>query len=451
MRPYKPSNQIDKNGWRWLALTSGIGGLTLGGVAFMTSFVVYLIIILPILLGLAGGVLLRMAVYRGKVRNPWIAGVFALATGIAIYGTMHGADYVVFRQNATKEINRTLGNFGKEPGPEINVDKFLQQRTGANGFGGFMRYRSQTGIVVNRASLRIPVKSNITWSYWGLEFLITSAISFGFAFRTARRPFCENCHGWYNASDRLGRIKHPHLPEFLEAIDQDSAFTASKFIDPLAKVYPPSLEIHLQYCNRCQSSNGLLTLSQAFINKNSVIKFLPYRQGIILPKQSIELAQAVREHLDLSVATLSEQENPGQSQLFHQVALAQKERSEINEKTTYTYHNLPKEQLVNLQQQLSSYVQIKQAYLVQKVVQTLPESPFYLLGIVRKKSVIESVTFQTEWESEFGNELEFPGNFAIVSLNNNRKLQKQLQQIEGAIIYALAPPVKPTNQSKATI
>lgn len=455
MKPYKPSNQIDKRGWQWLAVTSGVGGMTLGGVAFATSFFVYLVVIMPVLLGLVGGALLREAVYRGKVRNPLIAGGFALITGAAIYGTMHGADYLVFRQNATQEISRVLKSSDKSSQSKagITLDMFLQERTGTTGFIGFLRYRSQTGIVVNRSSLRIPASAQITWNYWSLEFLITSAIAFGFAFGAAKKPFCESCHSWYSVKDRLGRVKYPHLPEFLEAIEQEETATASKFLDPLAKVYPPSLEVHLESCASCQNSDGILVLTQGGVNKNGVIKFIPHSTEVIYPEQSIELAQAVRESLEIRGADFSEQNSQnfgGQSQTWQQIASAQKERSTIGEKShkklykgsTYTSPNLSTEQFIALYHQLAENPHIKQAYLVQEIASTLPEIPFYLLGIIRNKHIIESATAQTEWESKFGNELEFFGDFAVVILNGDRKLQKKFQEIENSAIYTYTPPIK---------
>ncbi len=457
MKPYKPSNRIDRRGWQWLALTSGVGGITLGGIAFATSFFVYLVIILPVLLGLVGGALLREAVYRGKVRNPLIAGGFALVTGAAIYGTMHGADYLVFRQNATQEISRALKSSDKASQSKaagMTIDKFLQERTGTTGFMGFLRYRSQTGIVVNRSSLRIPVSTQITWNYWSLEFLITSAIALGFASGAARKPFCESCHSWYSISVgsslpqgyRLGRVKYPDLPDFLEMIEEENGATSSKFLAPLAKVYPPSLEVHLEGCASCQGSNGILVLSQAGVNKNGVIKQTPHSTGVISPEQALQLSQAVRESLEMRGANFEEQHPWEPNQLWQQLALAQKERSTINKKSNqksiYANHNLSPAQLTALHQQLAENPRIKQAYLVQKVVETLPEIPFYLLGIIRQKHIIESATAQTEWESKFGNELEFSEDFAVVILNGDRKLQKIFQQIEDSAIYTYAPPAK---------
>lgn len=519
MKPYKPSNQIDQRGWQWLAITSGVGGITLGGFAFVTSFFVYLVIILPVLLGLVGGALLREAVYRGKVRNPLIAGGFALITGAAVYGTMHGTDYLVFRQNATQEISRALRSSEKlsekasqSKAAGMTVDKFLQERTGAKGFTGFLRYRSQTGIVVNRSSLRIPVPAQITWNYWGLEFLITSAIAVGFAYGAARKPFCESCHSWYSLSHRLGRVKYPDLSEFLatieqktiapvaitqeavnqepitpESIEQESISPAaitqevintaitqeaikqesidqeiiqqpvaspSEFLASLAKVYPPSLEVHLQGCASCQSSNGILVLSQARVNKNGVIKLIHHSTGVISPEQAMQLTQSVRESLVIRGANLGEPNPWEPNQIWQQVALAQKERSSIDknilrkfqqkpdQESLYISPHLSPEQLTDLQQQLARNPRIKQAYLVQKVVQTLPEIPFYLLGIIRKRHIIESATAQTEWESKFGNELEFTEDFAVVILNGDRKLQKIFQQIEDSAIYTYTPPAK---------
>jgi hypothetical protein len=217
--------------------------------------------------------------------------------------------------------------------------------------------------------------------------------------------------------------------------------TASSYIDPLAKVYPPSLEAHLEHCATCQSTDGVLSLARATINKNGAIKFIPLSQGVISPEQELGLVQNLRNHLDLSLATLGEQESLGQSQLFQQIAHAQQERSTIDRHDTYTSHDLTPGQIEYIHQQLVNYPRIKKAYLVKKVVQTLPEKPFYLLGVIRSRGFLESATAQVEWESKLGNDLTLPGQFAVVLLNESRRLHKKIRVIEGAEIYT-APPKK---------
>ncbi len=507
MKPYKPSNYIDKTGAKWLLLTAGIGGITLGGVTFLVSQLIYLVVIFPVLLGLGSGWLLRQAVVRGKVRNPLAAGVVAVFMAGLLYGTMHWADYVLFRQNANAEIRRALRGSRQSSAANITVDNFLKETTGKTGFSGFLQYRSQQGLMINRSLMRLPVGSQIMWNYWGFEFLVTGAIALGFASGAARKPFCEGCQSWYNTVDRLGRLSQAQLPEFLRllglinpenphlydvnhdtannlndvAVNDEAtvnnvndaasnvenvnhgtadnvenppvlvnrAVLASRLINPLTKVYPPSLEVHLQHCANCEQTNGLLQIERSSIDKNGLVKFHHFQQGIISSEQIIGLYQGLQESLGFqSSGDLGVSEH---SHLWQQVNVAHQERcgslslreSIHKEKDIYIPHDLTSEQLETLHQQLSTlptFSQIKQAYLVQKALDNLPEHPFYLLGIIRSKGFLESATAQVEWESVLGNALSLPGDFAVVLLNENRKIQQSLQNIEGANFYTA--PVK---------
>jgi|GEM_PF-4743531 len=500
MKSYKPSNYIDKTGTQWLLLTAGIGGITLGGVTFLVSQLIYLVVIFPVLLGLGSGWLLRRAVVRGKVRHPLAAGAAAVFMAGLLYGTMHWADYALFRQNATAEIRRALRGSRQSSAANaasITVDSFLKEMTGKTGFTGFLQYRSQQGLMINRSLMRLPVGSQVMWNYWGFEFLVTGAIALGFAYGAARKPFCEGCQSWYNTDDRLGRLSQAQLPEFLrllgstleaggyaknqqnprvDNVNNDAAITvddvvannevavsnvddvvannvenppvlvngavlASQLINPLTKVYPPSLEVHLQHCANCERTDGLLQIFQSSIDKNGLVKFHHFQQGIISIEQVLGLYQGLQESLgfqssmDLGVS--------GYSHLWQQVTVAHQERSNHKKKDIYIPHNLTPEQLETICQQLSTlptFSQIKQAYLVQKALDNLPEHPFYLLGIIRSKGFLESATAQVEWESVLGNALSLPGDFAVVLLNENRKLKQPLQNIEGANFYTA--PVK---------
>ncbi len=520
MKSYKPSNYIDKTGGKWLLLTAGIGGITLGGVTFLVSQLIYLVVIFPVLLGLGSGWLLRRAVVRGKVRHPLAAGAAAVLMAGLLYGTMHWADYILFRQNATAEIRRALRGSRQSSAANaasITVDSFLKEKTEKTGFTGFLQYRSQQGLMINRSLIRLPVGSQVMWNYWGLEFLVTGAIALGFAYGAARKPFCEGCQSWYDTDDRLGRLSQAQLPEFLRLlgstlkagsyandqqnlrvenvnneaavnnvddvavnnevtnnVDDDvavnnevtvnnvddivvnnevannvenppvlvnEAVLASKLINPLTKVYPPSLEVHLQHCANCDRTDGLLQIDRSSIDKNGLIKFHHFQEGIISIEQVLGLYQGLQESLDLQSST--ELGVSGYSHLWQRVTVAHKERLNHKKEDVYIPHNLTPEQLETIHQQLSTlpiYSQIKQAYLVQKALDNLPENPFYILGITRNKGFIESATAQVEWESILGNALSLPGDFAVIILSENRKLNSSLQNIEGANFYTA--PVK---------
>lgn len=83
-----------------------------------------------------------------------------------------------------------------------------------------------------------------------------------------------------------------------------------------------------------------------------------------------------------------------------------------------------------------SPAQLKQAYLVQKVLQYFPQKPLYVLAVSRHRGFFELSSYNKDREliTELAN--EFPSNTYIIFLNNDtKKLEKKLRKIEGAAIY----------------
>jgi hypothetical protein len=69
MKPYRPSNKVPSAGFMWLLLSSILGGLAIGGLTFFVSNLIYLIILFPLGMGFAGGIVSATAIQQGKVRN----------------------------------------------------------------------------------------------------------------------------------------------------------------------------------------------------------------------------------------------------------------------------------------------------------------------------------------------------------------------------------------------
>jgi hypothetical protein len=73
---------------------------------------------------------------------------------------------------------------------------------------------------------------------------------------------------------------------------------------------------------------------------------------------------------------------------------------------------------------------------VRKTVNYSPEKPSYVLGIVRRKGLIESEAAETKLMAQLMTELVFPGQMLVIGLNKNKAIAKQLQQIDNAAIYS---------------
>ncbi|NEQ22776.1 MAG: peptidase, partial [Microcoleus sp. SIO2G3] len=125
---------------------------------------------------------------------------------------------------------------------------------------------------------------------------------------------------------------------------------------------------------------------------------------------------------------------------------AQQERSGVSESDRFQPHGLSTKVEAQFQQQLARYPQIKEAYLVRKVVKFFPEQHYYVLGIVRRRALFE-------WEGEdqklfkylaqdeelfkpLQDASEFPIQAWISLISRaNHGLTKPLRQAAGVAIY----------------
>ncbi len=134
MKPYQPSNKVTSTGLKWLLLSSVIGGLAIGGLTHLISLsVAYLIVVFPLAMGFTGGKVMVVAIRQGKVRNPAIATIFGILTGLLMYGSLHGAGYWQFKQSVSEQITKKQE---AESGNQFNniIDTLLQEKTGSKGF-----------------------------------------------------------------------------------------------------------------------------------------------------------------------------------------------------------------------------------------------------------------------------------------------------------------------------
>jgi hypothetical protein len=117
---------------------------------------------------------------------------------------------------------------------------------------------------------------------------------------------------------------------------------------------------------------------------------------------------------------------------------ARKDRSFVSASDEFKPHKLAGSEVKKLYQQLYNYQNLKQAYLVQKVVKYFPEKPFYVMGVERHRGWFEldSARHDNSLIDRLANEVQFPGNAYIIILNNNRNnIAKKLRKVEQSAIY----------------
>ncbi|MGD1871754.1 MAG: M48 family metalloprotease [Mastigocoleus sp.] len=111
---------------------------------------------------------------------------------------------------------------------------------------------------------------------------------------------------------------------------------------------------------------------------------------------------------------------------------SQQERSTVEDTDKFIPHNLPADEIRQISEYLSSYSQIKEAYLVRKKVNIFPEKGLYILGIIRRYSVNSEVGYDYDGElcEWIESEISFSGDFEIIiSHQRNMGLMKVMRQV----------------------
>lgn len=136
--------------------------------------------------------------------------------------------------------------------------------------------------------------------------------------------------------------------------------------------------------------------------------------------------------------TQEAQEYRKRAEQHYQLLLkAQQERADVSKSDSFKSHTLKESEVNELKQHLASYPQIKEAYLVEKVVKYFPEKRFCILGIVRKRDLIESVNVNQELIDLLAENFEFPTEGQIIVLNHSHygKVRKKMTQIARSLIF----------------
>ena len=293
MKPYQPSNKVTNAGFRWLLLSSVVGGTVIGTATYLISRLFYLIVLFPIGMGMLGGGAVALAVHKGKVRNPTIATLFGLLTGLILYGSMYGADYWQFKQTASQEIAKNSSP-GDGTQNDRLIDSFLQEQTGSSGFIGYVKYKAQLGVSIGRfGSKGANLGETGTWIYWLIEFAAIEIIIAFLARSAASEAFCESCNEWYKSKERVGDVELQSRENFLSLLQKDQFAPAGQLISAFQNLPVPNLQVHLQSCPACKLSDSLLTVNDASLDNKGNLQEKEAAQGMISPRQLYQLQNAI--------------------------------------------------------------------------------------------------------------------------------------------------------------
>lgn len=297
MRTYRASGIAPMPGIMRLAVFAVVGGLFIGGAFGLVSHFFDLLIIFPLLMGLAGGAAVASAISTGKVRNVLVAIFFSLLIGVITYGSTHYVDYIFFQHEVRTELlDKVAPEKAGAADTFVNAftDMMLEKETGSTGFPGYMKLVAKNGVKIGHAgsdmSSKKPMLTGVgVWILWAVELLLCLGAGLALAIPAANKPFCENCEAWYQDEVLARYATDTQSTALLAALNNGDFSAASALLSTIDVTDIPRLELYLQHCPRCQSNYTMLILKRLTMNKKNETNRSELVTGLITPAEETDL------------------------------------------------------------------------------------------------------------------------------------------------------------------
>jgi hypothetical protein len=286
-RPYRPSGSSDPGSLPILAAGSIVVGIAAGAAESIVGQWFHLLIIFPLLVGLAVGVFAAWLVARRRIRAPLAAAVVAGLGGLTTQLAYHVTGYVRFRA----ELEETVRSRG------LTVDQALERATGSAGFTGYMLFMAEQGVTIKRTGQSSGVQVSGTGSFilWGVETLLALGAAAALARSRAMEPFCERCKLWYGAEQpiSLGSPDDAHVRSVVAALDARDLPRAVEALG--ARTEDAQSTLTLRGCPRCEEHEPVLSYQVVTRLKKKPQVRLKYRT-LLRPIEAADLRRAAAAH-----------------------------------------------------------------------------------------------------------------------------------------------------------
>jgi hypothetical protein len=301
MKPFQPSGVIPPLGLLLLAAAVLVGGAVIGvAVSFLSNFV-YLILVFPMGMGLAGGALLAAAVRAGKVRSPVAAMVAGVLLALVIYGSLWTTDYLQLRTN---EVDSFLAETPTVERAKVEqlFDQFLITETGQSGFLGYVLLQDQAGVSIGRVGSAdnnsFNLGSTFSWVYWALELALILWFCITNGRKPAYEPFCEDCNTWFAKPNLAGTLGVSRQKEALGLIESSNFLKLGEEMQQNPAV--PNLGFYLAICPQtCANSEAFFAVRLQKRDSRGNVTTKDIARGMISPIQLADLQKGIRNRKEL--------------------------------------------------------------------------------------------------------------------------------------------------------
>jgi hypothetical protein len=273
-------------GWALLVI---VWALVVGFAVGVFSHLIYIVFLIPLVMGINSGKMIVDVIKRAKVRTTARLVFLSVLAAVVMYGTFHYTRYMGFVVQVSFEMFEGLSEATDEKNLGLAkgfADYALQEETGYSGFVGYILYRAGEGVSIGRLtrSSGLNLGPVLTWLYWALELGIILGLTIHKGRKLISKSFCESCGNWYGSEKHLGGTASANEPFLLDLIRQKDFSGLGNLIEKNAEL--PSLEVYFQGCQVCGKSQSQLVVRRAFQSAKGTLQFSDTSQTTLQPTES---------------------------------------------------------------------------------------------------------------------------------------------------------------------
>ncbi|RME25101.1 MAG: hypothetical protein D6806_08465 [Deltaproteobacteria bacterium] len=256
-RKYRPDGAIPAVGLVQALVAGSVVGIIVG---YLLGFIGYkwmsLVLIWPLAMGAATGVVVTIIVKKTAIRNTIAAFVLGALSAAVSYAASHHVAYVLARSEFRSDA-ATNGIPSGQGVAKLNADDadklfemVLTKETGSGGFWGFVKFEAKQGSTLSRHGERgVNLGETGTWILFLLELLGAMVIGGYIPHGQASEPFCTSCGKWYEPSGfvTLAGVDKAQAKQFLENDD----FTRLAEAVELPQANAPHVALKFSDCRGC--------------------------------------------------------------------------------------------------------------------------------------------------------------------------------------------------------
>jgi hypothetical protein len=213
---YRPSGVFSWKAIATVVIVSVMAGTLSGFAIGLVGTFFYLVLLFPLLVGIATGRLAAAAVRAARLRGPIVAGLCAVCGAAIAMPIVHGYGYRDF-QRARAQVDPEALAQAMAVSPDAlpaevkasGVPPAAIRAARVTSLPLYFDMQAHEGVRIGRSGwLDVQLGHAGSYAYWALEVLLAVAVAFALAYRAAAAPFCERCGRWM-VERRLGGIRPP--------------------------------------------------------------------------------------------------------------------------------------------------------------------------------------------------------------------------------------------------